>query len=482
MDILAEDLGTTEILKLFGERLKTSREKNVELERALAAKTIECNANLRRAQQSDENRAALSQELRRVTLKANERQSESSTKQEVGTCTNPQHVLDISAVHSNKTRLVEELTEQLRGKSEAEKDHLEALAEMQNALTICKQKYKDAKRQHGGAEKGHLQALDELQNALGICKQKYKDAKRQLKEAHEHMATPENNRSIDKNTAINTSTSLAQTMAFVANFASSAPTEQLWAQRERRSHTSAMPMSPSDITKHIGKERPTSHFHCFSEIAIKSGAHQWVAGPLHRPKFDVEQHNWAQAKWHPESQFERFHGETIEVFSRTVKGKTVYLGKHKAIPLKNLQFDHFEGLPDYLRRSLVDSVASQTGWTRLEGHDGGRAVISGLFKSGTIRIECLGLQFESFDQKLVASFQKLIHKKKGYTHNSWPRSLEQPQVKKRKIDEVDIASNGMAEPSSGVEEDSSVKAESDSEASEREYGNGVQWSWLTSVY
>lgn len=94
--------------------------------------------------------------------------------------------------------------------------------------------------------------------------------------------------------------------------------------------------------------RPASHFHCFSEIAQKSGAHQWITGPLHRPKFLVGQDNWAQAKWIPESQFKRFHGETIEVFSRTVKGKTVYLGKYKAIPLKNLQIHSFEGLPDYV--------------------------------------------------------------------------------------------------------------------------------------
>lgn len=33
MEILAEDLGTTEIIKLFGERLKTARERNAELEK-----------------------------------------------------------------------------------------------------------------------------------------------------------------------------------------------------------------------------------------------------------------------------------------------------------------------------------------------------------------------------------------------------------------------------------------------------------------
>lgn len=37
MDILAEDLGTTEIIKLFGERLKTAREKIVELEKVCLA-------------------------------------------------------------------------------------------------------------------------------------------------------------------------------------------------------------------------------------------------------------------------------------------------------------------------------------------------------------------------------------------------------------------------------------------------------------
>lgn len=37
MDILAEDLGTTEIIKLFGERLKTAREKNAELEKVCLA-------------------------------------------------------------------------------------------------------------------------------------------------------------------------------------------------------------------------------------------------------------------------------------------------------------------------------------------------------------------------------------------------------------------------------------------------------------
>ncbi|KZP20511.1 hypothetical protein FIBSPDRAFT_1044784 [Athelia psychrophila] len=370
---------------------------------------------------------------------------------------------------TSKTRLVEELTEQLRGKSEAEKDHLEALAEMQNALTICKQKYKDAKRQHGEAEKGHLQALDELQNALGICKQKYKDAKRQLKEAHEHMATPENNRSIDENTAINTSTSLAQTMAFVANFASSAPAKHLHDQRGRLCYSTAMAIPDSEIMNLMAKERPSCHFHCFGDATTKSGAHHWIVGPLHRPKFHVGQHNWTQAKWLPESQFKRFHGETIEVFSRTMRGKIYYLGNHKAIPLKNLQFDRFEGLPDYLQQSLVNNVASQTGWTRLEGDGGGRAVISTLFNRGTIRIECLGLQFESFDQKLVACFQKILAPKKTDSRKQ--------QVKKRKIDEVDNTSNGIAASSSEVEmEDSSVKAESDSEASEREYGNGVQWS------
>lgn len=71
-----------------------------------------------------------------------------------------------------------------------------------------------------------------------------------------------------------------------------------------------------------------------------------VVGPLHRA--DVEQQHWTQAEWTSQSQFERFHGHTLEVFSQTIKGKILYLGRHTAIPMKNLQTSEYGELRNYV--------------------------------------------------------------------------------------------------------------------------------------
>lgn len=123
-----------------------------------------------------------------------------------------------------------------------------------------------------------------------------------------------------------------------------------------------------------------------------------------------------------------------------------------------------------MRRSLINSVISQAGWSHLEGYNGGRAIISRLLNRGIIQIECLGLQFDSFDKKLNASIHELARQKA--LHNKPPGSVGQGQAKKRKMDDVNSESDSMIECSSDAEmEETSVKAESDSEESEQEYGS-----------
>ncbi|KZP20530.1 hypothetical protein FIBSPDRAFT_1044798 [Athelia psychrophila] len=434
MDILAEDLGTTEIIKLFGERLKTAREKNAELEKRLAAKTIECDANLSRAQQSDGNRVALRQELHRASVEANERQS--STKQELGTCTNPQHAFEIN----NKNQQVEELTAQLRVKSEA--------------------------------EKGHLEAIDQSQNALTICEQKCEDLRCQLREAHQQSNADGNRLPVDSETRIDAppTWTFEQTMDFVANLAAPHSIKQ------RKHMESTMSITSNELQHHMEKERycafpislvlilnrdpyssrPSTHFHYFDMMAIQSGAHHCILGPLHHTKLDVEQQHWMKAEWTSESQLRKFDGKTIEVFSRNANGNVVYLGKHNAVPLQNLKPNQFVCLPNHIRRLLVENIIRRTGWSVPNGWNGAQAVVSGLFHHGTIQIECVGLQFESFDEKLRKHL-KAVSSQKGLQNNVTAGISEKRKGKKRKMDDAGIASNEQIESTSDVDMEDSNK-------------------------
>lgn len=118
----------------------------------------------------------------------------------------------------------------------------------------------------------------------------------------------------------------------------------------------ALPVVYFDVRRHYIS--PSSQFHCFGEVATKCGPHHCLVGALHRIKFQVEQQHWAKAEWNPESQFKNLYGKTIEVFSQTPKGKPVYLGTHKAIPLENLHSDQFGELPDYVSHLDLHTVYS----------------------------------------------------------------------------------------------------------------------------
>lgn len=61
----------------------------------LAAKTIECDTNLKRAQQGDADNMTLSRKLHIATTEANEYQ-----------CTDPRHALEILAVRSAESSTV----------------------------------------------------------------------------------------------------------------------------------------------------------------------------------------------------------------------------------------------------------------------------------------------------------------------------------------------------------------------------------------
>ncbi|KZP32703.1 hypothetical protein FIBSPDRAFT_1036797 [Athelia psychrophila] len=82
MDVLLQDLGTTGVINLYGEQLRESRLRSNELENRLALKTSECEAISRVAQQADANRAALQNELHRLTTEANPNQREPYPKLE----------------------------------------------------------------------------------------------------------------------------------------------------------------------------------------------------------------------------------------------------------------------------------------------------------------------------------------------------------------------------------------------------------------
>lgn len=107
--------------------------------------------------------------------------------------------------------------------------------------------------------------------------------------------------------------------------------------------------------------RPSTHFHYFDMMAIQSGAHHCILGPLHHTKLDVEQQHWMKAEWTSESQLRKFDGKTIEVFSRNANGNVVYLGKHNAVPLQNLKPNQFVCLPNHVSplRGLVKSMYSR---------------------------------------------------------------------------------------------------------------------------
>ncbi|KAF7965019.1 hypothetical protein HWV62_1033 [Athelia sp. TMB] len=72
MQALVDDLGTTEILELYGKRLRAARDRNAELEKRLMKKTAECAMNARLAQKAEANRAALRQEVHRLTSEGSE--------------------------------------------------------------------------------------------------------------------------------------------------------------------------------------------------------------------------------------------------------------------------------------------------------------------------------------------------------------------------------------------------------------------------
>lgn len=72
-------------------------------------------------------------------------------------------------------------------------------------------------------------------------------------------------------------------------------------------------------------------------------------------------------------------------------------------------------------------------------------------------MECLGLQFESFDEELCKYLKAVpVTKQKGL-HNDTAGISEKRRGKKRKIDDAGIASNGKIEPTSDAEMEDSNK-------------------------
>ncbi|KAF7966943.1 hypothetical protein HWV62_36358 [Athelia sp. TMB] len=337
MDVLVQDLGTTEIITLYGERLKAAREKIEELEKVeipmsglranelidphhrlkrLAAKTIECAFHARQFKKADANRAAFRQELHKLTTEAE------SAKREV-TCTDPAHALELTT----KNERIKELTAELDLKNQTEETHLQSIDTLYASLAAYKS-----------------------------YKQKYKDLKKRLK-VEEPM------------TELDQGTNLAQEFG--------------------RSRTSPLLTPFSEVTfKEMNRivssfPPPASRAQAYKqETELQSGSHAWVCGHARRPGVHSKKLM---------STYERWYGTEGEVFVGTKPSNKIhYMGRYKAVRLPNLKNDDFAMLPNV--QHILHRVSSQAERSLSGAED--------LVRRGDVDLECMGLQFIDFNESI----------------------------------------------------------------------------------